>query len=201
MAKGFDTTENCTPHIAAIKRAGYGFVCRYYSHSAWKDIARPEAVALSEAGIYIVAVWESAGDHAGYFSHVQGVLDGQAAYSFGRAIGQPNGGDIYFAVDYDAVCHPGSPVWKYFEGVNEKLKAQVPEHQYEPGVYGSGLVCETLFKAGLVKKTWLAQSMGWGGSRTYKDWNIKQGPQTTFAGMDIDTDTSAAKGGGGFLVK
>lgn len=205
MAKGFDTTEDCAPHVHAIKDAGYTFVCRYYSHSHWKNLSRPEALALSAERIYIVAVWESAGDHAAYFSYVQGIHDGNSAYSFGRAIGQPPDTPIYFAVDYDADVIPDNQaiygVWAYFRGVRESMSRQVAGTQYGIGVYGSGSVCKTLHEGGMVSFTWLANARRWRGSSAYKDWSIKQGKGGTVAGMSVDLDESAPKGGGGFLVK
>lgn len=200
MSKGFDTTSNVTPHIQAMKNAGFTFVCRYYSHSAWKNLTPAEAKAISGEGLYIVAVWESAGDHASFFTQAQGELDGESAYAFGQMIGQPFDTPIYFAVDYDADPHVG--VSEYFNGVRQAFQrhGQIGVDAYHVGVYGSGAVCQYLDSIGYVSYTWLAQSTGWLGSASYADYNIKQGPGTTLFGMQIDTDTASPKGGGGFQV-
>lgn len=200
--KGFDTTSNCSGHTEAIKAAGYTFVARYYSHSVWKNLTVPEAHALSRAGIFICAVWESAGDHATFFSFVQGLHDGQAAYSFARQIGQPFTTPIYFAVDSDLPCTPDdnalNGVWAYFRGVNQAINNH-PD-KYKVGVYGGGHVCRTLKQGALASYTWLAGAMGWQGSREYHEWNIlQQGPHTV-GGMRVDLDTAADNGGGGFMV-
>lgn len=203
LHRGIDTTENCAPHIAALKADGFSFVCRYSSFSAWKNMTRAEALALSKADIHIVAVWETAGDHASFFTHVQGLQDGAAAHAFARHIGQPVPSPIYFAVDAD-LPGPGG-VEAYFRGVRESLSAHgnIGKTVYNVGVYGSGAVCKHLSEIGLVSFTWLAQSYGWSHSREYKDsgdWNILQLQSTTVSGMSVDTDIAAAKGGGGFLV-
>lgn len=76
---------------------------------------------------------------------------------------------------------------------------------YSVGVYGSGLTCDTLFKAGLVQHTWLAMSSGYLGSKTYTSWNIKQSLDKDLFGIgktvDPDVSNNAANGGlGAFTV-
>ena len=200
MSHGIDTTSDVTRHLSDLKADGITFIGRYYSHSLWKNLTTAEAKAISAAGLYIVAVWETAGDHESFFTHAQGVQDGHDAYVFGRAIGQPFHAPIYFAVDCDCMPHQG--VSLYFNGVREALQAhgQIGVDTYNVGVYGSGAVCQYLDSIGYVSYTWLAQSLGWLGSMTYNDWNIKQGPSTAMHGMSVDLDTAAAKGGGGFQV-
>ena len=75
---------------------------RYCSHDAAKNLSPGEARALSQAGMRIGVVWETAGTHAGFFSRAQGLADGAAAFLMAsQVIGQPIGSAIYFAVDYD----------------------------------------------------------------------------------------------------
>lgn len=198
MSKGFDTTADCTEHAAAIKEAGYAFVARYSSHSAWKNMTLPEVRALSTHDIYIVNVWESAGDRRSFFTYTQGQMDGAAAYAFAQHLGQPVNSPIYFAVD----CDIEAPV-EYFKGVRMSFQKHgtIGKTVYRVGVYGSGDVCRELRLKGYASHAWLAQAMGWSGSKAYYDWNIKQGPAETLFGMDSDLDESSAKGGGGWIVK
>lgn len=193
--KGLDTTDSCIPHIPALKAAGFTFVCRYTSHSAWKNMTVAEVHALSKAGISIVNVWESSGDHASFFTYQQGLMDGAAAFAFAQHIGQPFTAPIYFAVDYDGTV---AQVSDYFKGVRDSLQkhGQIGKDTYNVGVYGSGAVCEGLKSAGYVSFTWRAQSLGWSGTRQYNDWNICQGPAATIAGMNADSDVSNGHGGG-----
>lgn len=194
--KGFDCIEDMTPHGQQILDGGYSFVCRYYhslSHSVKQKLTRKEALHLSGMGIYLVAVFENAGDHAGYFTYDQGMKDYTAAFAYANSIGQPVSSPIYFAVDFDAgQVEFTNHIVPYFKGIY---------HGSHPvGVYGSGLVCRRLKELGLVSFTWLAQSKGWAESREKRDYNIVQHMPTKFYGYDIDTNDSNGNGGG-FLVK
>lgn len=200
---GFDTTADCTPHGQQILDAGYSFVARYLSHSLWKNLKANEAKHLSEMGIYIVSVWESAGDHVSFFSYDQGAKDGRDAYIMAQSLGQPKGSPIYFAVDVDAPIGDGSNVHEYFKGVRDVFLSHGsvednPEN-YQIGVYGSGSVCLFLLEMGYVSYTWVAQAYRWEGSRSFiasNKWSILQLPEKTFAGMDIDEDRTNLFGGG-----
>lgn len=197
MSRGFDTTQNCTPHIPAIKAAGYSFVGRYINR-AWKSMQVPEVEALSKDDIYIVTIFEQENTEA-YFTRGQGLMDGAAAFAYSRHLGQPFNSPIYFAVDLD--INPPRVVG-YFQGVRASLQrhGRIGKTTYEVGVYGPGAVCKFLYGAGLVSFTWLDQSPGHSGA-DYAGWSIKQGPATTLAGMNVDTDITADKGGGGWLIK
>lgn len=197
MAKGFDTAQDCTAHGQQIKDAGYEFVARYYfsgiSHEKVK-LSRAEALHLSSMGLYLVSVFENAGDHAGYFSGTQGQADGVSAFGYAHdTIGQPNGTPVYFAVDFDATENDLWKIGPYFEGIRRWMHNN---GGYAVGVYGSGFVCRRLKELGLVSFTWLAQSRGWSESETYTGWNIKQFASSTFVDMDIDLDISNGNGGG-----
>ena len=201
-ARGFDTTGNCAPHIAAIKAAGYSFVARYSSHSAWKNMTKTEVQALSRARIHVVNVWETRGDHVGFFTHAQGLLDGAAAFAFAQHIGQPISSPIYFAVDTDVSAADRSAyVLPYFQGVRESFQRHgaIGVHAYKVGVYGSGAVCDQLKQAGYVSYAWLAQSAGWEGFHSFSGWNLKQLAAISFNGLSVDEDVSSGNGGG-FLV-
>lgn len=195
MSKGFDTISDCTSHGGQINSAGYKFVARYYfsgiSHVKTK-LTHAEAKHLSDMDISLVAVFENASDHAGYFSLGQGTLDGASAYSYAaNTIHQPEGTPIYFTVDYDASEQDlQQRIIPYFKGVRQA------RGNYFVGVYGSGFVCRRLKELGLVSFTWLAQSTGFSESREYTDWNIKQGNTTTLFGMDVDLDVSNDNAGG-----
>ncbi|HEY8482571.1 MAG TPA: glycoside hydrolase domain-containing protein, partial [Spirillospora sp.] len=48
------------PGVAALKRAGVKFVCRYLSHdTTGKNLTRAEAEELSDAGTWLVVVWQT----------------------------------------------------------------------------------------------------------------------------------------------
>jgi hypothetical protein len=202
MKRGFDTTANCGPVAATIKQANYDFVARYYAHRGAKRLTQSEAQALSVAGVELVAVWEDAPTHTGYFSRARGVDDGTSAYHAAMLIGQPAGSAIYFAVDFDAsqMAISGA-ITDYFRGVADGFDTMSANMAalYKVGVYGSGATCSWLLNHGLAKYSWLAQSTGWAGYQSFTRWNIKQGKETQELGMDIDGDV-ATDDAGGFLV-
>ena len=207
--QGFDADFDCSQHLSKAKAAGIKFICRYYSHSPGKNLSPSEALLICSAGISVVAVWETAGDHAAFFSFKQGVDDATSASNQAQTIGQPVDSAIYFAVDFDASpTEIDGGITDYFKGVQQGLTASMPgKATYSVGVYGSGLTCDTLFRAGLVQHTWLAMSSGFRGSKTYTSWNIKQSLDTDLLGLgqshkvDPDVSHNAANGGlGAFTV-
>jgi hypothetical protein len=193
MGKGLDSTGNCGPKARQLVNNGYTFVARYYSHSAWKNLGPAEAKQLSAAGLAIVAVWESAGNHVEFFTSSQGQADGAAAVATAKKTAQPEGSPIYFAVDFDAgpddLTHSVIP---YFEQVHAAVRGA----GYFVGVYGSGLTCSHIQSAGYANFFWLAQSTGWAGFTDFTSWNIKQGAATTILGEDADLDESDDHAGG-----
>ena len=205
--KGFDADFDCSHLLGKAKAVGAKFICRYYSHSPNKNLSPSEARLISAAGMGVVAVWETRGDHYSFFSFKQGADDATSASNQAQTIGQPIDSAIYFAVDYDASpAEIAGGIADYFKGVQQGLAASMTRGAtYSVGVYGSGLTCDTLFKAGLVQHTWLAMSTGFRGSKTYTSWNIKQSLDEDLLGIgtkvDPDVSNNAANGGlGAFTV-
>jgi Rv2525c-like, glycoside hydrolase-like domain len=202
MPKGLDTTANCGPLAPQLKDAGYDFVARYYAHTGSKRLSVPEAKLVSAAGLQIVVVWETAPTKAAYFSRARGVDDGTSAYHAAQLLGQPAGSAIYFAVDYDASqATISGAISDYFCGIIDGFAtiADPAPPAYRIGVYGSGATCAALVGHGLAALSWLAQSTGWAGYKTYTTWNIKQGKETEVLGIDIDSD-EAVGDYGAFVV-
>lgn len=194
MGKGLDCTANVSNHLHALKEAGYTFFGRYYSHSPWKNLTRPEAEAISKAGLYVVAVFEAAGDHIGAFSASQGYQDANTAIAQAKECGQPLSSCIYLAVDLDANTDElVNAIEPYFQAAHAVIKGA----GYEVGVYGSGMVCNFVISSGYASKSWLANAKSWSG---YDNWHghadIVQGLPTTVAGISCDTDTSNGSAGG-----
>ena len=205
MPKGFDTNMNCSTQIACIQQGGYQFVGRYYNvNNPSKNLTHAEANLLSAAGIMLVAVWENGyPTKAGYFNYQTGVHDATSAYQYGMAtIGQPAGSAIYFTVDYDASpADIAGPIADYFHGVATGFQAiSGANSAFKIGVYGSGNVCTAVLASGVAKYAWLSQSSGWGGSKTFKNWNIKQGAVTTICNLDCDLDQAIDGDYGAFKI-
>lgn len=172
ILRGLDTTMELTRHALALRRQGYDFVMRYYSHNASKNLSLGEARALSQAGLRIGVVWETSGTHASFFSRAQGLADGAAAFLMARqVIGQPAGSAIYFAVDYDPTqADIDGAISNYFTGVHAALYVGAEgQPSYRVGVYGSGLCCGSLVERGMASLSWLSQSTGFAGSKQYAE--------------------------------
>lgn len=192
MAKGFDTTANCSDSAAAIAAAGYDFVGRYLSRSSWKVISAAEAAALNGAGLSVVLVYEDGPTANSYFSQDRGTSDGIRAAQQAAAIGAPAGTTLYFAVDYDAsAADLAGPITAYFQGIASTPTA------FQIGVYGSGATCSAITGAGLAGMGWLACAKGWAGYAGYLPAaSIVQGLPTTVLGLSVDPDTGNGTYGG-----
>lgn len=199
---GFDTELQMTRHAQALRRQGIDFVMRYYSHNTAKNLGADEARALAAAGLRVGAVWESAGTHAGYFSRDQGQSDGAGALALARAVGQPLGSSIYFAVDYDPTqADLEGPVADYFARVTSTL-----DSGYRLGVYGSGMCCGFLLDHGQADCSWLSQSTGFAGSKAFaqaRRYDLIQALPKTIAAdggvLDIDPDSTNPAGDAGLF--
>jgi len=179
------------------------FVARYYRDpgSRWPALSAGEAAMLSGAGMNIVAVWEYHSARPDYFSYQSGYADAINAYRQARAVGQPPGSAIYFAVDYNAPDDDiHGPIDQYFRGVHAGLKSVGGNPYYRVGAYGSGAVCGYLKRMRLVQYAWLSNSSAWSGYDGFSDWNIKQGRGTGSFTFNHDWN-QAREDYGGFQVK
>ena len=178
MAKGLDTHIDLTRHLREVKQAKLDFVARYYRYPGSDKLAfsHSEALLLSALGLQLVACWEHTSDLS-LLTRIRGARDAGLAFYQADLLRQPRSSCIYFCVDDDAddIVIKGHVI-PYFHGVNECLKAAAgTEVPYGIGVYGSGLVCETLLNEGLATNSWLSNATGWNGYKDFKNWNIRQG--------------------------
>jgi hypothetical protein len=199
MDQGIDCATDCSKRLAAIKATGATFVGRYYRlpGSKYDALTAAEAQALSKGMLKIVALWESNSTVLDHFSHSSGVDEGTSAYRQAMAAGQQPRTPIYFAVDFDCSdAGIAGAVNDYFRGVADGFAAiGTGNPAYDIGVYGSGNTCGWLLTHGRVTSTWMALSTGWGGFKTFKNWNIKQ-LATVKTPFDYDTDEATANYGG-----
>ncbi len=202
-AQGIDLPTDASDALNDIRDSKLDFVARYYRSptSRWPTLTAAEAQRLSSLGVKIVAVWEWHSHDPAYFSYASGYSDAIGAYTQAKAVGQPAGSAIYFAVDYNAPSSDISgAIDQYFRGVAAGLAAAGNgRSEYKIGVYGSGAVCEAMRRAGLAQYTWLTNSTSWAGTLNYDDWNIRQGGH--FSVLSFDHDSNEAKDDyGGFRV-
>lgn len=194
MIKGFDCAAPLTSTTAAaFARDGYRFVCRYLVPASWKALTRAEAETISAAGLRIVSVFETKADRAlgGYAS---GTADGKTALSVAKAVGQPEGSAIYFAVDFDASASQMPKVIDYIRGCAEAAQG------YAAGVYGSASVVEAVQAAGVCNRYW--QTLAWSRGRVVDGIHIYQydnGPDglgLSVNGIKVDLDYGYGDYGG-----
>ena len=145
------------PSIRALQNAGVQFACRYLSHdTTGKNLDRAEAQSLSDAGIWVVVVWESTASRAldGYDA---GAQDARDADSQAAAYGMPAGRPIYFAVDFDAGSGDQGAINSYLDGA-----ASVLGHG-RVGIYGGYYPVKRALDGG--HATWGWQTYAWSGGQ------------------------------------
>lgn len=189
---GIDLAMDTSNVVEELRGGRIDFVARYYrdSTSSLPALSSQEARKLASLGLKIVAVWEQNSPDPENLSYSSGYGDALAAYKQAKAIGQPPGSAIYFAIDYNA--HELEPAKAYFRGIAAGLAAASGGRpEYKIGVYGSGAVCTEIKRAGLARYSWLTKATSWDGSLDYSDWNIKQGAALPFS---FDNDSDQARG-------
>ena len=195
MATVLDTTQDCTSKAAALRRAGYTTVIRYYSVNAWKRLGPPEAQALSQAGLMLGAVYQDRQNQPADFSLPQGSTAGQNALNYAQSvIMQPTGSAIYFSADFDPTAEViTNQILPFFQGVNTAMNSANVNGAapYRVGVYGSGMTCRMVLAAGFAQCAWLAQSKGFAEYQTFLNtnrWSLSQQMPATVLGIGCDPD-------------
>jgi hypothetical protein len=154
------------PGGAALKSAGAKFVCRYLSHdTSGKNLTRAEARQLSDAGIWIVVVWES-GKSRALASRAAGQEDARAARKQAEDCGMPDDRPIFFAVDFDATSSQQSAINAYLDGVAAVLGRD------RVGLYAGYGPIKRAFDA--KKITWGWQTYAWSRGRWDNRAHIQQ---------------------------
>ncbi|MGE5271511.1 MAG: DUF1906 domain-containing protein [Thiohalocapsa sp.] len=201
FAQGIDMATDARDVSQELKGSRLDFVARYYRDPAsrWPTLSAAEAQMVSATGLRLVAVWESHSHRREYFSYAAGYADGMAAYRQAKAIGQPPGSGIYFAVDFNAQdpdIH--GPVDQYFRGVRAGMQAAAGPQpaDYRIGVYGSGAVCDYLKRMRLAEYAWLSNSHAWSGYDSFADWNIRQSKRSGIVSFDHDMNEARGEYGG-----
>lgn len=184
--KGIDlaTPLNATT-AAAFAADGYTFVCRYLVPSGWKRLTAEEVDAISNAGLRIVSVFETVADRA-LGGYAAGLADGKAALDTAKAVGQPAGSTIYFAVDFAAAPDQMATVIEYIRGAAEATAG------YDTGTYGSYDVIEAVKAAAVCERYW--QTCAWSRGLQAAGLNVYQydcgptGAGRLINGVNVDLD-------------
>jgi hypothetical protein len=197
-----DTPFNTKSKIPCLLSQGVRTVIRYYNFSnsrifPEKRLELAEAQTLAAHGMQIAVVFQQRQDQVADFTELKGIAAGRRAYRHAQDnINQPANSAIYFSVDFDASSKEiQNAVVPYFKGIKRAFAEESegnPEHR--TGAYGSGLVCTTLTKEGLIDFTWLAMSRGFRGTRAAMSAGefhlVQRAPATTLCGLGVDFNDS-----------
>ncbi|HEX2315864.1 MAG TPA: DUF1906 domain-containing protein [Thermomonospora sp.] len=154
------------PGVAALKRAGAKFVCRYVSHDrTGKNLTRAEAEELSSAGLWLVVVWETTARRA-LSGRSGGAADAEDADRMARACGMPETRPIYFAVDFDASAGQQDEINAYLDGAAGVIGRE------RVGLYGGYGPVKRALDAD--KARWAWQTYAWSKGRWDRRAHLQQ---------------------------
>ena len=189
--RGVDSFSTIRPAWAPqLKAIGYDFAARYYRRAPLTGgkgnaVSKEEVAALHENGLAFLPVYQNTSNEVSYFTQVNAMADALAAVLKAEQMGQPEGTDIFFAVDCDPAPFDIDQIKYYFEILNSLPTLR----RWEVSAYGSGAVCAALKDEGLAKHTWLSNAKGW---RGYQEWLPKADvvqttlPFTLPFGLEVD---------------
>lgn len=201
--RGFDTFASVSRIQARQLRAlNYEFFARYYRRAPLEGgrgnaLSRAEAQGLFAEGFWALAIYQNTSDRPEYFTIQNAKADAIAALAAAAFHGQTKGTAIYFAVDTNPRPGDSKPgtfdlddVLDYFE----VIQTIVRQEGYRVGVYGSGLVCETLRRMKLADHDWESNAEGWFGSKAYSNSHVKQTSLPFYALPDLQIDANTCVG-------
>lgn len=189
-AKGFDCATPLTLDKAReFVASGFTFVCRYLAPvGSWKRLTAAEAQRITNAGLWLVSVFERVADNA-LAGARQGAEDGKLALKYAKEVGQPEGSAIYAAVDVDVNASHYDAIEAYLRAFDEQIDG------YELGLYGQYGVCKEMRERGVVNKVW--QTYAWSRGEKLDDPNIYQYKNDIVVnGIGVDLDESNGDSGG-----
>lgn len=197
-----DCMTPLTEETAALLVAdGKTAVGRYISGGTNKCLTIDELRIIYNAGLKLFPIYQTSGNYADYFSVKKGRSDAYKAYKNYRNLQIPDGGTVYFAVDYDAtVSDITENIIPYFEGINERLNA-LGNTRFGVGVYAPRYVCTQLRAAGLTISSFVCDmSSGFAcniGHTLPEDWAFDQIKTTTLedgeSSLEIDNDFTSER--------
>lgn len=181
--QGIDCASTLTATVAAnLKSQGILYVGRYLGNG-WQAMYAAEAAIIKNAGLKIISIYERNSTYKGYFTVAQGQTDAATAVACAKAVGQPAGSTIYFAVDYPAVDADYPAITAYFNAVKAHIGSD-----YVVGAYGHYGVMEYLHSNNIVK--YFFQTIAWSGGKEASDFIhiFQHVTNVSMAGIQVDKD-------------
>jgi hypothetical protein len=185
-----------------MRAIGVNTIIRYYDHEdetlPGKTLRQGEREIIITNGLKIGVVFQHKNDKFASFTALRGRQDAERSLILAAENFQPKGSAIYFGVDGPwNTAYQLANIMAYFQEVNARLAGS----GYRVGVYGSGLVCNTLLANGLAELCWLAAPTWWPDFSAWyqtKRWKLVQLPTTRCGGRSVDfnlaNDTAAEYG-------
>lgn len=153
---GRDADEDLSPHAAAIKAAGIGFVFGYSRFLTKAMVEKYHAAGL------MVGVFDERQATRALQGAAAGAVDGKAALTFMQAIGAPPSAAIFATVDDDvSTTAQLAAIEDYFAAYDGYLYPH-----FQIAGYADGTALSALRQHGLPIED-LAGAMGWNGSRAF----------------------------------
>ena len=173
-----------------MKAIGVSTIIRYYDHDdetlPGKTLRRWERDAIVMNGFKMGVVFQHKNDKLASFTALRGRQDAERSLILAAENSQPIGSAIYFGVDGPwNTPYELANIMAYFQEVNARMAGS----GYRIGVYGSGLVCNTLLANGLAELCWLAAPTTWPDFSAWyqtKRWRLVQLPTTQCGGRSVD---------------
>lgn len=176
--------------LSQMQSTGVDTIIRYYDHESetlpGKTLRRTERDLILANGFRIAVVFQHNNDQLSSFTWWRGREDAERSLVLAEENSQQRGSAIYFGVD--GAWNTGyqlASIVAYFR----EVKAGLAKTAYRVGVYGSGLVCETLLTTGLADLCWLGAPKTWPSYRDYyqtRKWSLAQLPTTRCGGRSVD---------------
>jgi hypothetical protein len=140
-----------------MQAIGINTIIRYYDHEnetlPGKTLRKAERDLILTNGFKTAVVFQHRNNQFASFTALRGRQDAERSLALAAENSQPKGSAIYFGVDGAwKMPYELANIVSYFKEVNGRLAAS----GYRVGVYGSGLVCNTLRKR--ARRTMLACS-------------------------------------------
>ena len=186
---GVDIATPCTENVCGtLGSSHFEFVGRYLSQSKWKSLTETEVNRLHKNGLSIVSIFENSGQIS-EISANHGSAHAEYAMKAALTLGQIPGSAVYFAIDFDASeIQLRENVIPYFKAVCDTFSRIASP--YAVGVYGSGLVCQTIKQdLRIAKYSFLSKSTGWRNYTEYREtgsYDILQGKYISIANTTFD---------------
>lgn len=176
--------------LSRVKAIGVSTIIRYYDHEdetlPGKTLRRGEREVIIMNDFKIGVVFQHRNNKFGSFTARRGRQDAERTLLLAAENSQPKGSAIYFGVDGPwSAPYELANIAAYFREVNAVLAGS----GYRVGVYGSGLVCNTLLAGGLAELCWLAAPTAWPDYHAYyhtRKWKLVQLPTTRCGGRSVD---------------